>query len=570
MPISFPSNPTQNQTYTDTNGRAWRYNGRGWTRTASGSIGATGATGIQGNLGLTGATGVGVTGATGLGATGATGITGATGLTGAPGSAGIASVYNVAANTTGYFGLPAGTTAQRPVSIANGATRINTSTNYLEVYYNSTWYNLQYIGTVTATGGTITTVGNYKIHTFNSTGQFTVIDAPTNATIEVLMVGGGGGGGTGYGGGGGAGGYLYNASMPIQVGTHSVTIGAGGTNNAGVLNVGTSGTSTTFNGYSADGGGGGGEYNASAVATAGNGGSGGGAGGVGTSAANAGTGSQGSNGGVGAGNSISNALGGGGGGAGSVGGAASGSIAGAGGIGSANPITGSTSGQLVSSTYYIGGGGGGGGGTGTAGAGGSGGGGAGQIIASNGLLPNSVNFSTWTFNQSSIASSNNIAPDGTSTASIINATAASWGMYYQSGVTSGLTWYLSIWVKLGTATNFCVVMNNTQAWNTVAGAKAYTSADGLNTSTWTRIVHSFVGPGTNVVNIHLLSHSESLTQQTAGTVYMWGPTLYTTSPVQATSGLSNTGGGGGGSGAWDTGYGGNGGSGLCVIRYRFQ
>lgn len=472
-------------------------------------------------------------------------------------------------NLTGGLGIPVGTTAQRPINPANGYIRINSSTLYVEAYYNNTWYNLQYIGVITATGGTVTTSGNYKIHTFNSSSNFIVSDAPAGAILEVLLIGGGGAGGTGYGGGGGGGGYYYNSTMPVAIGTYSITIGAGGTNVAGSLKVGTSGGNTIFNSQTAAGGGGGGEYNASAVAKAGDGGCGGGAGGVGTSVGNTGSGSQGGNGGVGAGTSISNAVGGGGGGSGAAGGAASGTVAGTGGIGYANPIIGSTSGQLVSSTYYVAGGGGGGGGSGTAGSGGSGGGGAGQIIASNGLLPDVQSFSSWTFNNASIASSNNTAPDGTSTGSILNFTTSAWDMHYnRTGLSAGSTYYFTIWVKLGTATNFCIVMNNTTAWNSISGNKAYTAADGLSTSSWTRIVHQFTA--TSGVNIHLGGHAESITQQTAGTVHMWGAMLYTTQPTQATSGTVNTGGGGGGSGAWNTGYGGNGGSGIAVIRYRYQ
>ena len=57
---------------------------------------------------------------------------------------------------------------------------------------------------VSATGGTVTTSGNYKIHTFTGTGTFTVT---TGGTVEIILLGGGGAGGdpadrTGGGGGG--------------------------------------------------------------------------------------------------------------------------------------------------------------------------------------------------------------------------------------------------------------------------------------------------------------------------------------------------------------------------------
>ena len=45
---------------------------------------------------------------------------------------------------------------------------------------------------IAATGGTITTDGNYKVHTFTSGGTFTVTSAPAGATVQVLVVAGGG------------------------------------------------------------------------------------------------------------------------------------------------------------------------------------------------------------------------------------------------------------------------------------------------------------------------------------------------------------------------------------------
>ena len=64
---------------------------------------------------------------------------------------------------------------------------------------------------ITATGGTITTCGNFKIHTFTGPGTFTVSCQVCTRRIilfHYLVVAGGGGGGGEYGGGGGgAGGF---------------------------------------------------------------------------------------------------------------------------------------------------------------------------------------------------------------------------------------------------------------------------------------------------------------------------------------------------------------------------
>lgn len=51
---------------------------------------------------------------------------------------------------------------------------------------------------MTATGGTITTDGDYKVHTFNSSGTFTPIpgsDSTNGSVVEYLVIAGGGGAG---------------------------------------------------------------------------------------------------------------------------------------------------------------------------------------------------------------------------------------------------------------------------------------------------------------------------------------------------------------------------------------
>ena len=60
---------------------------------------------------------------------------------------------------------------------------------------------------VLPTGGTVTTDGDYKVHTFNTNATFTVNSGAFTGGFDYLVVAGGGGGGGGYhGGGGGAGG----------------------------------------------------------------------------------------------------------------------------------------------------------------------------------------------------------------------------------------------------------------------------------------------------------------------------------------------------------------------------
>lgn len=140
----------------------------------------------------------------------------------------MAALKNTIINDTGYFGYPTGTTAQRPISPAEGYSRVNSDTKYLEVYFNGAWFNAIYLGYTIASGGTITTSGNYKIHTFTGSGAFSVDSAPLGATAEVLMVGGGGAGGSYFGGGGG-GEVIYSTSVNLVPAAYSILIGAGAT-----------------------------------------------------------------------------------------------------------------------------------------------------------------------------------------------------------------------------------------------------------------------------------------------------------------------------------------------------
>lgn len=229
---------------------------------------------------------------------------------------------------------------------------------------------------LTATGGTITYVGGYTIHTFTSSGTFVANSA---GNVEVLVVAGGGGGGGRHAGGGGGGGVRTSDSLAITSGNYSVTVGTGGA--AGPYGgKGGNGGDSIFSTITSTGGGGGGGYTGTAGTVDGaSGGSGGGAAGA--------TGLPGGNGVAGSGNtpsttpvqgynggasSAANYAGGGGGGAGAIGSAASGVLGGAGGRGMLSSISGFA-------TYYGGGGGGAGDGNvdGNGGAGGLGGGGRG-------------------------------------------------------------------------------------------------------------------------------------------------------------------------------------------------
>ena len=87
-------------------------------------------------------------------------------------------------------------------------------------------------GSATATGGTITESGGYRIHTFTSSGDFVVSGGSLD--VEYLIVAGGGAGSaidtsaycTGGGGGGGFEQQL-GATTSVSAQTYPVIVGAG-------------------------------------------------------------------------------------------------------------------------------------------------------------------------------------------------------------------------------------------------------------------------------------------------------------------------------------------------------
>ena len=103
-----------------------------------------------------------------------------------------------------------------------------------------------------ATGGTVTTSGEYTIHTFTSSGTFEVTDS-TLTVVDVLVVGGGGAGGMDSGGGGGGGAVLYSASKTLSSSSITVTVSNGGVYSASDGDGGAS----AFDGMVANGGKGG-------------------------------------------------------------------------------------------------------------------------------------------------------------------------------------------------------------------------------------------------------------------------------------------------------------------------
>ena len=336
----------------------------------------------------------------------------------------------------------AGTFGTNNVTVGRNSSKINGESSDLTLNGSDTQRTFAYSGStygwidvnsdgltptfIEATGGTTTTSGNFRIHTFTSSSNFVVSSesntAPNNE-VSYLVIAGGGAGGRGASdsgngaGGGGAGGYregkaandtTYTASplvapsgLTVTAQTYPITVGAGGstvpwpspsgTNHAASLNEG---NNSVFSTITSAKGGGGGNRSSSPGGAGGVGGSGGGS--VGGGAGAAGntppvSPPQGNPGGTTTGPFQNSGSGGGGAGVAGSGVPGSGEIGGAGGAGSPTNITGSD-------VTRAGGGGGGGStnnggspGPGAGGAGGSGGGGTGADDDSSNATAGSAN-----------------------------------------------------------------------------------------------------------------------------------------------------------------------------------
>jgi hypothetical protein len=275
------------------------------------------------------------------------------------------------------------TTATNNITIARNSSNINGSAQDIIVskansaiqlvYVDATtgWQSVATANTtdvqnpnLTATGGTITCCGDYKIHTFTGPGTFTVTNASTTAANNIVsysvVAGGGSGAKNDVGGGGGAGGFreykgpadCYTASplngnpggtaVTVTAQAYPITVGGGGAQATGG-NTSNPGNPSVFSTITSTAGGGGGKVGNGAGDPGGSGGGGAHASGAGGSGNTPPVSPpQGNNGG--AANSPSGPVygAGGGGGAGAAGTTGTPSVAGVGGDGVATSITGSS------------------------------------------------------------------------------------------------------------------------------------------------------------------------------------------------------------------------------------
>ena len=198
-----------------------------------------------------------------------------------------------------------GSAGTNSITVARNSSKINGETNDYTisksksavtfVYVDATagWTSVQTSNVtdntnpfITATGGTETECGNFKIHTFTGPGTFTVSNAATcagNNIVSYMVVAGGGGGGGDWpactgGGGAGAGGFRefknssdsYTASplngnpggtsVTVSATAYPITVGAGGAGRLGAPGTPTTpsdGSPSVFSTVTSTGGGGG-------------------------------------------------------------------------------------------------------------------------------------------------------------------------------------------------------------------------------------------------------------------------------------------------------------------------
>ncbi len=148
---------------------------------------------------------------------------------------------------TAAWGIPRGTTAERPANVSNGYMRFNTTLGVFEMYIGVGWVSI-----ASASGAA----------------------QGTPYSIDYLVVAGGGSGGnSNNGGGGGGAGGLLNSTLTIYTGTaYPIVIGAGGTVPLTTGLVGTNGVASSFGSLVSTVGGGGGATNSTYGVSGGSGG----------------------------------------------------------------------------------------------------------------------------------------------------------------------------------------------------------------------------------------------------------------------------------------------------------
>lgn len=97
---------------------------------------------------------------------------------------------------------------------------------------------------------------------------------------------------------------------------------------------------------------------------------------------------------------------------------------------------------------------------------------------------------------------------------------------YKSGVpvNPGTVYAISGYIKLGTAINAVIVVNNTLVWDTIPGANFVCSiANGFSTTSWKRFEIIITAPSSGLINVHYGYHVETgVAAQGNGTFFLDG------------------------------------------------
>jgi hypothetical protein len=154
------------------------------------------------------------------------------------------------ANVPFYTSSATAPTSPTPVS---GDIWYDTTNDVMKARCGAAWKDMSAV--LTTDGGVITTYSDggidYKVHTFLSSGTFVITG--TSVSVDAMIVGSGGGGGSDMqAGGAGGGGMVTMDAYTAIIGSHTVTIGAGGA-------VDTDGNNSSVFGETATPGGSGGD-----------------------------------------------------------------------------------------------------------------------------------------------------------------------------------------------------------------------------------------------------------------------------------------------------------------------
>jgi len=150
----------------------------------------------------------------------------------------------VGVGTTTTTGMKAGVGTER------GTLTYDTDQDTLQVFTGSKWICAgDQTGSLTATGGTKITSGDYVYHVWckdSPTPSKSLVVTGGEGNCHLLVVGGGGGTSCDNGGAGGAGGVAYGSAIPLVPGTYNVSVGDGGLYNPSRDNTFNWGTLSSF------------------------------------------------------------------------------------------------------------------------------------------------------------------------------------------------------------------------------------------------------------------------------------------------------------------------------------